>query len=80
MPPSSSLDNAPAIDERGAAAALWQRLRATPLNGNAWLALFHHYQARQLSWQAAYAARQCLRCDPSLHTAFAARVAEDGGS
>lgn len=45
---------------------VWQSLRASPIQANAWLDLASRYAQRSLPWQAGYAARQALRCDAAL--------------
>ena len=44
----------------------WQALRADPRQSRRWLELAAVYQRHRLPWQAAYAARQALRCEPAL--------------
>ena len=44
----------------------WQALRADPRQSRRWLELAADYQRHRLPWQAAYAARQALRCEPAL--------------
>lgn len=51
--------------------AIWRTLRAGVVNAPAWLALARDYDSRALPWQAAYAARQAVRCDPSLRASLA---------
>jgi protein O-GlcNAc transferase len=46
--------------------AAWAQLRGTPAHAPTWLALARDYAGRDLEWQAGYAARQALRCDPAL--------------
>jgi protein O-GlcNAc transferase len=49
------------------AANAWQTLRKSPVSPQAWFDLASDYRVRDLPWQAAYAARQAVRCDPTLH-------------
>ena len=44
----------------------WQRLRASVVDGEAWLELARRYHGRGLDWQAGYAARQAVRCQSAL--------------
>jgi protein O-GlcNAc transferase len=44
----------------------WQRLRVSAVQPRLWLELAIDYQRHDLPWQAGYAARQALRCDPGL--------------
>jgi len=44
----------------------WAALRASANAPQVWLSLSRAYAANDLCWQAAYAARQALRCDASL--------------
>jgi protein O-GlcNAc transferase len=44
----------------------WSALRRTPLHAARWLDLVRDYRQNDLPWQAGYAARQALRCDPAL--------------
>ena len=48
------------------AANAWQALRQSPVSPQAWFDLANDYRARDLPWQAAYAARQCVRCAPEM--------------
>ncbi len=44
----------------------WLALRGAPLQAPVWLDLARAYALRGLPWQAGYAARQAVRCDPAL--------------
>ena len=54
----------------------WTQLRANPAHAPAWLELARDYKRRNLPWQAGYAARQALRCDPALLPQLEALVAD----
>ena len=54
------------IVDQDSICACWRRLRQDPLQAPVWLALARNYAARDLPWQAGYAARQALRLDPAL--------------
>ena len=58
--------------------ALWPRLRGAPLQAQVWFDLASGYATEGLSWQAAYCARQALRCDEKLKERLRA-LALDGG-
>ncbi len=51
---------------RASSSSAWQRLRASAAQASLWFELACDYQRHALPWQAAYAARQTLRCDPRL--------------
>lgn len=44
----------------------WGELRRHPVRASTWLDLARDYAQRELPWQAAYAARQAARLDPSF--------------
>ncbi len=60
--PDGALTGTPPVD----AAELWRQLRASARQASVWLALATDYRHHALPWQAGYAARQALRCDPDL--------------
>ncbi len=49
-------------------AACWHGLRSAITNAQLWYELAETYNQHQLDWQAAYSARQAVRCDPSRQT------------
>lgn len=49
-------------------AACWHQLRSAVTNAQLWYELAEAYKQQQLDWQAAYSARQAVRCEPSRQT------------
>ncbi len=49
----------------------WNSLRISPVLPQAWMTLARFYLSRNLPWQAGYAARLALRCNPALRQLIA---------